>query len=238
MPCYSADFGYYSYSIKFDPEDFGVKGIFYVTRVVASADISEGMPVPFIISTVSPQDYPDSASYRGNITFSTADWDTFMIHPPLELNDTFWVTFSHSSQLIPFALSEPEEWDPDRNMVESTLGWGPISCDMAVGAIVETELGIEGEMTRIPIGVTLDQNYPNPFNPMTTICFSNSRRERVELAIYSLRGMRIETLVSGILGPGHHSILWKGDETVPSGVYFYQLQIGEIVLRRKMFLSK
>ncbi len=237
-PCYSADFGYLRYSIKFDPADFGVKGNFSITSIFAAAAIPEDITVPIAVSDVPPQAFPDSVRYLDLVVFSAADWDTFAVDPPIDLDSTFWVTFSYPSQFIPFDLAEPDDWDPERNMVETSVGWGPITCDIAVGVGVETPLGIEEEWVRIPAAVTLDQNYPNPFNPSTTISFTTTESGSIELTIYDARGRRIVTLVDGPAGPGRHSVAWRSDCALPSGIYFYQLRFGETALRRKMFLSK
>jgi hypothetical protein len=156
----------------------------------------------------------------------------------LDSSTPFWVTFDYPSQFIPFLLSDPKEWNGERNLVESTMGWGAVSCDMAVGVVVETPSGFEASPSPRPVVFRLDPNRPNPFNPSTTISFSLDRRSPVELTVFDIRGRKIDTLIDRPLDPGRHQVVWTGDGRLPSGVYFYQLRAGAAVVRRKMVLSK
>lgn len=107
-------------------------------------------------------------------------------------------------------------------------------------------VGIDDEETegKIPRGFSLEQNYPNPFNPETEITFSvkEASADPVELSIFSLRGARVATLVSGTLEPGTHSVIWNGKnekgEALPSGVYFYRLTAAGQSITRKMLLAR
>ena len=86
-------------------------------------------------------------------------------------------------------------------------------------------------------------NYPNPFNPSTTINFSIKNDSNVELSIYNLKGQKIKILVQDEFNSGDHSIMWDGDDEsnkpVSSGVYYYQLQVGnEIIVTEKCLLLK
>ena len=72
----------------------------------------------------------------------------------------------------------------------------------------------------------LDQNYPNPFNPSTTIGFTLSKPEFVELKIYNLLGQELLMLVSKRLNQGNHTYTFDGTN-LASGVYYYQLMAGD-----------
>ena len=87
----------------------------------------------------------------------------------------------------------------------------------------------------------LDQNYPNPFNPTTTISFSLKQScPQVTLQVFNLKGQLVNTLYSGNLAAGQHSIVWDGKDNnndgVASGMYFYRLNTGYITYQRKMLL--
>jgi len=237
-PCYSADFAYSRYSVRFDPADFGVGGRFAIVKVFGNATIPAGLSIPLTISDVSPAVNPDSVWTRQLVTFTPGAWDTFDIAVERTWDTPFWVTFDYPARFVPFLLSDPAEWDGDRNLVETGLGWGAISCDMAVGVVVETPSGIESSPARVPVGLRLEPNRPNPFNPSTTISFSIDRRGPVELTVFDVRGRRVDTLVDRPLDPGRHQVVWRGDGRLPTGVYFYQLRAGAAVVRRKMVLSK
>ncbi|MCZ7556514.1 MAG: HYR domain-containing protein [Bacteroidia bacterium] len=99
----------------------------------------------------------------------------------------------------------------------------------------------EGELP-IPTGVTLAQNYPNPFNPTTTISFGTPDTRHMELVIFDVMGRPIRTLFDVVLDAGSYSVTWDGrsdaGETVPSGMYIYQLRAGDVRLEQKMLLAR
>ncbi len=93
-------------------------------------------------------------------------------------------------------------------------------------------------------GFELKQNYPNPFNPATKIEYSipnvktsNFTQTRVTLKIYDLLGREIQTLVNKFQKPGNYSVQFNAGN-LPSGVYVYRLQAGDLVRSRKMILIK
>ncbi len=93
-----------------------------------------------------------------------------------------------------------------------------------------------------PSEFDLSQNYPNPFNPTTKIEFTLAKSGFVTLQIYDVRGRKVRTLVSEELSSGYKSVLWDGKneagKDVASGVYFYQLKVGDFSEPKKMLLLK
>jgi hypothetical protein len=91
--------------------------------------------------------------------------------------------------------------------------------------------------------VGLRQNYPNPFNPRTTIRYTLSRAERVQLRVFDVRGRLVTTLRDGSDPAGERRVEWDGrDRTgqpVASGVYLYRLttESGEAQSRRMLILK-
>lgn len=88
-----------------------------------------------------------------------------------------------------------------------------------------------------PESINLYQNYPNPFNPKTTIQFDLSEKNNVALNIFSLEGKEIAQLMNGDLDEGNYVAEWDASQ-VSSGVYFYQLQVGEYSVTKKLLLLK
>jgi len=88
----------------------------------------------------------------------------------------------------------------------------------------------------------LGQNHPNPFNPQTSIKYTVAHEGHVELAVYSLNGRRVRTLVSETRTVGEHRVVWDGTDAnglkVPSGMYFYKMSSGGETSTRKMTLVK
>jgi hypothetical protein len=91
-------------------------------------------------------------------------------------------------------------------------------------------------------GAKLRQNVPNPFNPSTRISFDLAQRENVSISVYDVKGRLVNTLYSGQLGAGPHSVEWDGTSAegtrVSSGVYLYVLQTSTETIARRMVLLK
>jgi hypothetical protein len=105
-------------------------------------------------------------------------------------------------------------------------------------AIIDESVGIE-PVRDVPVarGFDLAQNFPNPFNPVTTIAFDLPRASMVNLAIYNVKGQRVETLVDGRREAGRHRVSWDG-RGIASGVYFYRITTDDGSLVRKAVLLK
>jgi hypothetical protein len=103
---------------------------------------------------------------------------------------------------------------------------------------VRDETGSRGK----PSEFALSQNYPNPFNQSTKIEFTLAHSGFATLNIYDILGRKIRTLVSENLSPGYKSVLWDGKDDlgkeVASGIYFYQLKIGDFSEAKNLVLLK
>ncbi|MCK4385515.1 MAG: hypothetical protein KAW52_04550 [candidate division Zixibacteria bacterium] len=129
----------------------------------------------------------------------------------------------------------------------------------------ETAVEDEEERKDLPEKFALYQNYPNPFNPSTKIPFTvygsqftvhspihekavHSSRFMVHrpvhatLKVYNILGQKVRTLVDEEKLPGIYQAIWDGkddaEEDVASGIYFYQLKVGDQILTRKMLLLR
>ena len=90
-------------------------------------------------------------------------------------------------------------------------------------------------------------NYPNPFNPETWIPYQLANSSDVQIVIYDTRGITIRSLALGYQPEGYYTThsraaYWDGrnnlGERVATGVYFYQLQTGDMSPLRKMVILK
>lgn len=70
----------------------------------------------------------------------------------------------------------------------------------------------------------IEGNYPNPFNYATSFAYQISEHANVELAIYSLNGTKISTVVNEWQQAGKHSVTWDRGDNISPGVYFYILK--------------
>jgi len=106
--------------------------------------------------------------------------------------------------------------------------------------------GVENKINyEIPSEFITVSNYPNPFNPETTIHFNipvNYSNNLVELSIYDIQGRVIKKLVRESLPTGSYYIKWNGKNdlgiSVASGVYIYNLRVGDKLTSGKMNLIK
>jgi hypothetical protein len=72
------------------------------------------------------------------------------------------------------------------------------------------------------MGVFLSPVAPNPVRAAGTVRFRLARAGRVQLAVYDLRGRRVESLVDGERSAGEQTVLLSGDGLAP-GVYHLKL---------------
>ncbi len=100
-----------------------------------------------------------------------------------------------------------------------------------------TVVSVEDENPEMPKEFSLSQNYPNPFNPSTNIQYAIDSRQYVSLKVYDILGKEVAILVNEEKLAGNYKITFDAS-SLPSGIYFYQLQAGSFVQTRKMVLLK
>ena len=98
-----------------------------------------------------------------------------------------------------------------------------------------------------PETTALLPNYPNPFNPETWIPYHLANTSNVQIIIYDTKGRVVRTLALGHQTAGYYTdrnraAYWNGrnglEESVASGVYFYQLKTDATSYLRKMVILK
>jgi hypothetical protein len=85
-------------------------------------------------------------------------------------------------------------------------------------------------------------NYPNPFSSLTNIEYLLSTTGEIDLSIYDIQGRLVQTLVSGKMSAGRHSVTWDRTDrqgyNVSSGVYFCRFSVGNHTETRQMVIFK
>ena len=89
----------------------------------------------------------------------------------------------------------------------------------------------------IPNYFKISNLYPNPFNPVLNINFDIAWPGITKVNILDIYGSYIETLHSGFLQSGSHEMSWHA-ESMPSGLYFISLKLGDKSLTEKVVLLK
>lgn len=83
----------------------------------------------------------------------------------------------------------------------------------------------------------LYQNYPNPFNSSTKIVYFLPSPAEVTLILYNTLGEKIKTLDEGMKLAGNHEVILD-DNSLSSGVYFYEFTTSNKTFSKKMILLK
>lgn len=84
----------------------------------------------------------------------------------------------------------------------------------------------------------LFQNFPNPFNSSTQIQWQLEKGDWCTIKIYNSLGQEIDTIINGYFNKGFHSTFYIIQSPLPSGVYYYQLKVGERTKTKSMIHLK
>jgi ligand-binding sensor domain-containing protein len=102
---------------------------------------------------------------------------------------------------------------------------------------IGTTTSVRETSDRKPPSFFLAQNFPNPFNAGTVIAYEIPHDARVELKIYDLLGREVATLVNEQRTAGTHRVAWRSEGTA-SGLYLYELRVGQMSEIKKLLLLK
>jgi len=109
--------------------------------------------------------------------------------------------------------------------------------DLSGDATLEIVTSVNSNTDQIPHSYTLEQNYPNPFNPTTIIKYQIPELSFVTIKIFDVLGSEVATLVNEEKPGGNYEV--ELDATnLSSGIYFYQLRVGDYVPVKKMVLLR
>jgi hypothetical protein len=83
---------------------------------------------------------------------------------------------------------------------------------------------------------------PNPFRQSTTLGFDLAEGARVELALWSVDGRHVRTLVNDVRQPGRYAIVWDGRDdggrALAPGVYYVRFLAGPRRFTRQVVLLR
>jgi len=188
--------------------------------------------------SISHYPFPEIGDYVYNIDFSSS-LTGYACGASLNLFKTTdggyqWIP-QQTTQFFPglnlgiYAYNDSVVWSCGRKRVINTVTGGLA--------------GINNFNSEQSIEFKLYQNYPNPFNPVTRINYELQSAlggtNYVSLKVYDIFGKKIKTLVNENKTAGSYEITFSaadGGLNLPSGVYFYSLEINDIVVDSKKLL--
>lgn len=137
-------------------------------------------------------------------------------------NDSQSQSFSFSVRGVPYSL----QFDPDNWILKE----------------VSVVLGTDEEI-QTPTEFMLYQNYPNPFNPTTKISWQTPVSGWQTLKVFDVLGNEVALLVDEYKPTGSYEVEYTSINThhnvsLPSGVYFYQIKVGDYIQTKKMVLLR
>ena len=191
--------------------------------------------------------HPENKSVVQNSTTPLMDWDSTITAANYRLviaPDSAFNTILFDSVL---STSYYQVEDPDLLRYDDNFYWkvrtinkggiGPWS-EVFHFNILFTD--VEDEQ-HLPIEFALMQNYPNPFNPSTKISWQSPVSGWQTLKVYDVLGNEVATLVDEERPAGSYEVEFQsavGNRQSASGVYYYQLRIGDFIQTKKMILIK
>ncbi len=120
---------------------------------------------------------------------------------------------------------------------------GKIRVAKAFWVLMARIAGWDGVVTSVdeennqPTEFKLYQNYPNPFNPSTKISWQSPVGSHQVLIVFDVLGNEVATLVNEFKPAGFYEVLFNAGD-LSSGVYFYQIKIGDYLETKKIILAK
>jgi hypothetical protein len=128
----------------------------------------------------------------------------------------------------------PSARAPDRVTVDGLAEYG----DFAIG----TPVGTTGVVPVVVSSTFLRMSGPNPFRASAAIAYGLRQSCHVRIAIYSVSGQRVRTLVDGDQPAGNGSARWDGrgdaGNVVPSGLYMARMDADGKQMRMRLCLLR
>jgi len=84
---------------------------------------------------------------------------------------------------------------------------------------------------------SLAQNYPNPFNSNTTIEYSLETPGQVKITVYNLLSENVAEILNEFKLKGNYQVVFNAN-SLASGIYFYQMRVGNFSQVKKMILLR
>jgi len=208
---------------------------------------------PFILSGVKGEGFPINQRYNkinGYYEFIADSGDRFIANIKMVKGGN-QIAYSVDSlnpssayKFFSFNITYLTNDVPDTCIIQFIIIGPSSGIDYHIGSyFILDDLSLSGTETNVktspefPEEYKLFQNYPNPFNPSTNIEYSLPQSGLVQLTIYNVLGKKISTLVNQFESGGNHMVSFNA-ANLPSGIYFYKLQVNNFLAVKKLMLIK
>jgi hypothetical protein len=101
----------------------------------------------------------------------------------------------------------------------------------------EVEVKVKAEGAIVADGYSLSPVYPNPFNASFTLPFTLTEPMQVTVALYTLTGQNVMTVVNRVFGTGTHYVTVDVND-LASSVYFVRTDFDNRSYLQKVMLLK
>lgn len=141
---------------------------------------------------------------------------------------------------VPVTIAEPLTREENLKITAALAG-------TTNGGRLDTRIGSDaGLQAAVPESFALLQNNPNPFNMTTRITFEVPNlpqgAAQIKLTVFNAQGQEVRILVNEKRSPGKYTVNWDGRDDsgdyVSSGVYFYKMTADNVVLTKKLAVTK
>ncbi len=150
----------------------------------------------------------------------------------LIINNAAGVTLSQPTTINGVLRLIAGEFD---NTIPFTMGpSGTISYE---GGSLRVPVSVPRDRSAVPKSFFVEPNYPNPFNGATLIRFGLPNPAEVSVKVFNLIGQEVTTLFEGRMPSGFHEVAFDAG-SLPSGVYPYRVQAGNVARMGKMILAR
>ncbi len=199
-----------------------------------------------LINNLAYKPYGFGSKNTANIDTSLNTLENNSFDLPITITASDFVSLDESQLTAP---RKPDGSLPDIDFMRPARGSNLIDAGLDIGFYFsgnapdlganETNYPTDVKTNEIikPNDIYLYQNYPNPFNPVTNIIFEVPYTANVNIIIYNSLGQKINTLVNELKNKGTYRIQFNGSY-LPSGVYFYRLDVNNNSIVKQMLLLK
>ncbi len=161
-----------------------------------------------------------------NVTlFSEGMWQAYFFAAPKVCFESDKGTYN-----IPFVYEDMDPNDPIQPVQFKYIqDFAFADADFAIQGVNKPETASDNN-------ATVSQNFPNPFNGTTYFTVSLKQGSDVSLEVYTLTGQKVSEKDYGYITAGTHNLTISSDN-LPTGVYFYTVNIGNQKVTRKMIVE-